>query len=220
MIRRVRNGSVFYRVAIERPKLWIGSSYGGFFICPNLSPSSVVYSIGVGQDISFDEEIIERFDCHVWAYDPTPKSIDWVNTNSVPAKFHFNPLGISDKDEIATFFMPRDDTNVSGSVVESSFVSTDRAIQVELKCLGSLMVLNQHSQIDLLKMDIEGAEYKVLENILAQNIPIRQLVVEFHGRLIKNGVRITNRTIELLRKRGFRLFAMSNSGEELSFIND
>ena len=33
---------------------WYGSEYGGFYVCPSLLNSqSVVYSFGVGEDISF-----------------------------------------------------------------------------------------------------------------------------------------------------------------------
>ena len=40
---------------------WYGSEYGGFYVCPSLLNSqSVVYSFGVGEDISFDKSIIEK----------------------------------------------------------------------------------------------------------------------------------------------------------------
>lgn len=39
-----------------------------------------------------------------------------------------------------------------------------------------------HQQIDLLKLDIEGSEYRVLDEILESQIPIHQIVVEFHDR--------------------------------------
>ena len=39
----------------------------------------------------------------------------------------------------------------------------------------------KHDKIDLLKLDIEGSEYKVLNDILEKNITIGFLNVEFHG---------------------------------------
>ena len=35
--------------------------------------------MGCGEDISFDLGLIEMFDCDVYGFDPTPKSIDFVN---------------------------------------------------------------------------------------------------------------------------------------------
>jgi Methyltransferase FkbM domain len=42
------------------------------------------------------------------------------------------------------------------------------------------MSANGHHAIDLLKIDIEGFEYEVLESCLAERIPIKQICVEFH----------------------------------------
>jgi len=38
-----------------------------------------------------------------------------------------------------------------------------------------------HTHIDLLKIDIEGAEYQVLDNMLHENILPTILCIEFHG---------------------------------------
>ena len=40
--------------------------------------------------------------------------------------------------------------------------------------------MNGHDSIDLLKIDIEGFEYEVLEDCLEDRIPIKQICVEFH----------------------------------------
>jgi hypothetical protein len=56
---------------------WNGNTYGGFYVHPDaLSKNSIVYSFGIGEDISFDKAIIENHKCHVFAFDPTPKSIN------------------------------------------------------------------------------------------------------------------------------------------------
>jgi len=46
----------------------------------------------------------------------------------------------------------------------------------------------RHASIDLLKMDIEGAEYDVLADMISQRIPVKQLLVEFHHRWPQIGV--------------------------------
>ena len=56
-----------------------GSGYGGWdVIIDSLSQNSVVYSFGVGEDASFDIDLIKEFGLKVFAFDPTPKSIKWV----------------------------------------------------------------------------------------------------------------------------------------------
>lgn len=69
-----------YRTQIKYPVAFLGSSYGGWSICPDLLDSkSIVYSLGIGEDISFDLELIERFGTSIYAFDPTPKSLDWLS---------------------------------------------------------------------------------------------------------------------------------------------
>ena len=76
-----------------------------------------------------------------------------------------------------------------------------------------------HKHIDVLKMDIEGSEYDVIENILNTNISINQILIEFHGRFYDNGILKTKECISKLSKNGFEIFAISDSFEEISFMN-
>ena len=57
----------------------IGSDYGGWIV-PTAAVSGdwICYSGGVGEDISFDMGLIERFGCNVYAFDPTPRAIRYV----------------------------------------------------------------------------------------------------------------------------------------------
>ena len=38
-----------------------------------MSKDAVVYSVGLGQDISWDKALIEKYRCEVYGFDPTPK---------------------------------------------------------------------------------------------------------------------------------------------------
>ena len=75
-----------------------------------------------------------------------------------------------------------------------------------------------HTQIDLLKIDIEGAEYEVLEGLLESPIKPGQLLVEFHHRFPGIGVERTAEIIRKLRKAGYKIFAISETGREVSFL--
>ena len=73
-------------------------------------------------------------------------------------------------------------------------------------------------RIDLLKMDIEGAEYEVLEGLLQSEIQPRQLLVEFHHRFVEQGLERTYDIIARLRKTGYGIIAISEIGREISFL--
>ena len=67
-------------------------------------------------------------------------------------------------------------------------------------------------------MDIEGAEYEVLEGLLDSPILPTQLLVEFHHRFVKDGLNRTYELIGKLRNAGYRIFAISEIGREVSFL--
>ena len=75
-----------------------------------------------------------------------------------------------------------------------------------------------HTYIDLLKMDIEGSEYSVINDILASNVRPKQMLVEFHHRFQNIGINETKKALEIMKKMGYKLFFVSQSGEEFSFI--
>ena len=62
------------------------------------------------------------------------------------------------------------------------------AIEVPVRRLSTIMRELGHGAIDLLKMDIEGAEYEVIADLLACGADVRQLLVEFHHRWPEVGI--------------------------------
>src|SRR5690606_25746429 len=69
-----------YRLQFNRDKSHhlhekLGTRYGGWYVPSDLlNAQSICYCIGAGEDISFDIELINRFDCHVYTFDPTPRA--------------------------------------------------------------------------------------------------------------------------------------------------
>lgn len=90
------------------PAVWYGNSYGGFFINPTLlNKKSIVYSIGIGKDISFDTKCIKNHTCRIFAFDPTPKSIDWLKTKICLPLFHFTITASAQKPVVRLLFICR-----------------------------------------------------------------------------------------------------------------
>jgi FkbM family methyltransferase len=199
---------------------WYGNTYGGFYICPDfLNENSIVYSFGIGEDVSFDNDIIRKHNCCVFGFDPTPKSIFFVKNNNVHDKFKFFEYGIGIKNEYVDFFLPINPEYVSGSVIKQKNIDISNNICVQMKILKDIMNEFGHTHIDILKLDIEGSEYDVIENILNDKISITQIVIEFHDRFMENGSLKSKQTIDKLNSHGYEIFAISDSFEEISFIN-
>ncbi len=96
--------------------------------------------------------------------------------------------------------------------------TVDDAIEVPAYSLSTICGQLEHNRIDLLKMDIEGAEYEVLEGLLESPIKPRQLLIEFHHRFSGIGIEKTRDIIERLRADGYQIFAVSEAGREVSFL--
>lgn len=204
---------------VDISKSWHGNDYGGFFVADNyLTKDSVVYSFGVGEDISFDESLISKYGCSVYAFDPTPRSIQWITKNNTPSLLHFFPYGLDDKTGIVEFLLPKNDNHVSGSVIDQLNVDKYKKVKVPMKCLTDIVQDLKHNKIDVLKMDIEGSEYKVLDSILAAPVNIKQILIEIHERFFKDGKGKTKHLVTTLKNNGYELFGISDGMEELSFI--
>lgn len=195
-----------------------GSEYGGWWICPNgISADSVVYSFGIGTDISFDLSLIETYGLTVNAFDPTPASIAWLKAQQLPRQFKWQELGIAAYDGRARFFPPANPEHVSHSVVPPA--GADRqGIEVDVRQLSTITGSLGHDRVDVLKLDIEGAEYEVLDDILTGGVRPRQLLVEFHHRVSGIGVERTRQAVARLKAAGYRIFSVSDTGEEYGFI--
>tara|TARA_R110001632_G_scaffold101693_1_gene209579 strand:- start:6372 stop:7064 length:693 start_codon:yes stop_codon:yes gene_type:complete len=223
MIRRLKKLLGKYRhiqKEINYESRWFGTEYGGFYIIPELvGEHSVIYSFGIGEDISFDKELIKEFKCHVYGFDPTPKSINWCEEQTLPDNFKFFKYGLANKTGVVTFNLPKNENHVSGSIINHKNVSIEDSIDVDMKSFKDIIGIFKHKKIDVIKMDIEGSEYDTLESIFMSGIQINQIVVEFHERFFKDGKEKTIKALDLLKRNGFLLYAISDSYEELSFVN-
>ena len=74
-----------------------------------------------------------------------------------------------------------------------------------------------HDRIDVLKLDVEGAEYSILEDMVRQDIRVGQLLVEFHHRLSTIGIQETRRALELIKQLGMVTSHVCDRGEVFTF---
>ena len=209
-----------FKCEIQRDKIWLGNHYGGFYVCPHyLDSQSIVYSFGIGKDISFDKQMIDSYNCTVHGFDPTPMSIKWIKSNKLPNNFIFHDYGIDIVNGEKTFFLPVNESFVSGSIHTTNQLKTE-GIKVKMKNLETICKELKHSRVDVLKMDIEGSEYDIIPYLLSLNLPINQLLIEFHHRFFEDGFSKTKEMLTILHNNGYKIFAVSDSMQEISFIKD
>ena len=114
------------------------------------------------------------------------------------------------------FLLPPNPRQVSGMVAANG--PEERTIEVPLLNFKDIIEELKLSRVDVLKMDIEGAEYDVLDDVLSSGFPIGQILVEFHDR--NYDFPKSRTSVEKLREAGYLLFGRSLSREEISFIHN
>jgi FkbM family methyltransferase len=181
-----------------------------------LTQDSVVYSVGVGENISFDLALNERYGCQVYGWDPTPLAVNFISHLAATPGFILMPYGLGTDDGVIQFGA-QDAGDRSFSIHSQHEVK----VSLEVRKLSSMMRMLNHDRVDLLKIDIEGSEYDVIRQIVDDGIVLPQLLVEFHHRWYSHiPVEATKEHIRLLKRAGYRIFDVSASGGEISFVHE
>ncbi|KAG8886277.1 hypothetical protein FRB98_001374 [Tulasnella sp. 332] len=126
-------------------------------------PSCIVYSVGINGESSFEAEIIETTKCEVWGYDYSVDRFgpEIEESPDLKARSHFFPYALGGKDD-------------HGPGANPPFYT-----------LPTLMLMNGHSFIDVLKIDIEGYEFGLMTDLIkhyeGRPLPFGQLQLEIHG---------------------------------------
>ena len=178
-IKRVRPGDrnfLFDAVVDGQVMMRVGRpSGGGKWVCnpQSLRDHAVVYSFGVGNDVSFDADMAGLFGCQVFLFDPTPSVVKYFPSpksgySCGSGRLFFSPIGLG---PVSTKKGREWDLVLEGQAcVNKSLLDIARSLH--------------HTQVDILKIDIEGGEYASLHDIVSSGalatLDVKMLLVEFH----------------------------------------
>jgi FkbM family methyltransferase len=145
--------------------------------------------------------LINRYNCNVFTFDPTPRAKQHydilrqntdrgvrtlINNDSRLAydctvgtlqHLQFYPYGLWTENTRLRFYVPQNSAHVSHSIV--NLQKTQSYFEADCQTVGKLMQEFNHETIALLKLDVEGAEYHVIDSLLADAIYPTVLCIEF-----------------------------------------
>ena len=190
----------------------LGTRYGGWWLDSSaVRADPLVIDCGLGEDISFDVAFLARFGGRVIGIDPNPASLAWCRERCPPGMELRDRAFWTAAGATLTFHLPRPKAQlpegadgVSGSLrADHPYVGGGETRQVQTTSLEE--VLAGREECDVLKLDIEGAEFEVLAELVRRGElrRCRQLLVEFHRYVA--GEAATERALAGILAAGFRL---------------
>ena len=223
--------------------IFLGTKYGGwsFFDNKNLINKYII-SAGLGEDASFDIELINKYKCKIIVVDPTPRAIRHYNeiiNNAGNSKIKpYNNEGKQNVDSYdlksinkknfilidsalydvsnkkIKFYSPPNKNHVSHSIInfQNKYQKNTDFIMVNTITLKKIIEKFNITNLEMIKLDIEGAEIEVIENMRYIKIYPNQILVEIDekNKIDKISVERFNKINNLLIKNNYELIDTEN----------
>lgn len=160
-----------------------------------LGPDSVVVDLGanVGE---FTREMNRRFDCACYSVEAMPNLFAEIATNP---KIHKFQLAIYDKAEPVTLYQSANRECNSLDQTVAALYDVQSVVECAGDTLEGFLKANRIEAVDLLKIDIEGAERQMFRSTGDATLrAIGQITIEFHDFITGS---ITTEEVEAICRR-------------------
>lgn len=180
-------------------EIFVKGSY--YFQAKVKNPTIVDAGANIGISVLFFKFLYPK--STIFAFEPDPQTFHMLTKNVQKnnlKKIHLYNLALTDKTKTIDFY-----TDLSGSESASAFAQNNLKEKIKVKSITLSSFIKETGYVDLLKVDIEGAEYLVFKDLIAKNClrSIQEIIVEYHHNLAR-----PNRTLDeflgLLRRSGFK----------------
>jgi FkbM family methyltransferase len=192
-------------------KLGIQTYPPDYVYLDRFNEDSRVIDIGCGFKAEFSCHLIDRYHLKSFGVDPTKKHKPLLRKIVEKYNGHFQhvEVAVSKNNAALTFYETQE--NESGSLLtDHQNIIRDTIVSYQVRSMNIRSLISELglSHVALLKIDIEGAEYELLESITPEMFQhVDQLFVEFHHHAIKKYTRKdTRRIIGNIKKMGYESY--------------
>ena len=165
----------FLKPIYETDLIRVGNKKDGGYLIPSksLKKTKILYSFGLETDWSFEEDFFKLTNSKIFCYDHTT---DWKLLLKLflkkPNKFFLYF-------QYKKFFDNRKKFHIKKMIYPTN--SFNPAIKNDLFAdLNSILLDVTKAKNIFLKIDIEGSEYRILDQIINYSFSLNTLVIEFH----------------------------------------
>ncbi len=140
----------------------------------NLSPEAVVFDLG-GYKGDWAHQIFTKFNCNVYIFEPIPSLYEGIKN-----RFSTNPkitpycIGLSNLTGEKPIYLSND--------ASSTHLKSGTSEMVNFMSINEFIQANDIQKIDLMKINIEGDEYDVMDCLIEHNLlnKISHFQIQFH----------------------------------------
>ncbi|MDY7098696.1 MAG: FkbM family methyltransferase [Pseudomonadota bacterium] len=170
-----------------------GEGHAAWWVPSDTKAGAIAYCGGVGRDATFDFGLAEEKGMVVHSFDPTPGSIAYMEEQNRD-RVNFHAWGMLDRDEVMRFHSPANPQHANWFI--DNLHGTDDYFEAPCYTIKTIMEKLGHTEIELLKIDIEGSWGQVLHSMLESKIYPRTVCVEFDSPAPLSRVRGMTRALQ------------------------
>jgi len=192
---------------------YLGNEYGGWKIDLDLiNDGDTIVCGGLGEDMSFEEELIKYKNVFIVEIDPTEKSHVFFEKKSIKNSKLIKKAIESKHTSIVKIFKNKVPNYVSESANNTHGYASNIFYESEVISIEEIKKIYNPSFI---KLDIEGSEYNVIEDCVG----IKQICVEFHHHCLNNKkIEDTLFIVDKFLKNGYEIIDNRNNFQEITFV--
>ena len=147
----------------------------------NLNEKSTVLDIGANiGDIT--NTIFEKYRCNIHAYEPNIACYNYMKKRFINnSKIKLHNYAVSNFSGYDFLYFHFKSKGVNDTRLRKEKDNIDVNKRVRVKIVDIKEIIDSFNNIDLIKIDVEGSEYKIIPEILNNRNRIKTVICEMHG---------------------------------------